>query len=142
MQSAFSGCASLSRIVLGITSTLASSLKSTGYLSSRCFSGCTALKNVYFLSGRFSIHAYTFVTCSLNGIYMLGSSLNIMLNGTPTSTMLGDMTNLSIYVPESQYTSWCAATNWKSISSRFVSLTNSQIQDILTEITPVVPDPD
>lgn len=38
----------------------------------------------------------------------------------------------SIFVPESLYSSYIAATNWATYSSRFASLTDAQIQNVLT----------
>lgn len=74
----------------------------------------------------------------LMSLYLLKSSCYSLSNinafySTPISTYTNYTSgvNGSIFVPESLYNSYITATNWSAYSSRFVSLTDAQVQHVI-----------
>ena len=120
-QEAFRGCTALTSIMFGMD---------TSYHGGSCviypsaFYGCTSLSKVYIphWSQASNIHV-------LNNI-------NVFEN-TPLSdsSILGYYG--SIYVPESLYSSYISATNWAAYSDRFVSVTDAEMEQIITDYNAV-----
>ena len=71
---------------------------------------------------------------NLLSLYLLGSSIPTLSNinafgNTPISTYTTSTGGVygSIFVPESLYSNYIAATRWSTYSARIVSLTDAQI---------------
>lgn len=102
------------------------------------FKNCISLKSMLF-SDHVTFYSLAFQGCTqLESIYLLGSSLasdyyGNFLSDTPiiNSTYLGYYG--SIYVPESLYSSYIAATNWVAYSERFVSVTDAEKEQLITD---------
>lgn len=101
--SAFSGCRNLSTISLPVAS----------YIGSSAFRSCFNLLSLVLLGGS---------VVSLANLNAFGST-PISTYTTSTGGVYG-----SIFVRASLYDSYLTATNWSQYSSRFVSLTDAQIE--------------
>lgn len=103
---------SLSTVILGYNNYGTAS----GFLSTYAFSGCYRLMSLYLLRSK---------VYSLNGVNVF--------TATPISTFTTYTSgvNGSIFVPESLYNSYITATNWSTYASRFVSLTDAQVQHVI-----------
>ncbi len=126
---AFNGCQNLSFIkLLALKNILAG-----------CFYGSVYNLQTAIFSQVSVINTNAFNTCyNLLSLYLLGSSRTSLANvaafaNTPISTRTTSTggVNGSIFVPESLYSSYIAATNWVTYSARFVSLTDAQISNVL-----------
>ena len=137
--SAFTGCASLSRVSLPAATTIMNyafesctslsqvSLPAATTIGSSAFYSCTSLSRVD-LPAATTIEGNAFRSCtSLSQVYLLGSRMCSLAASTAfwytpmsQSSYLG--TFGSIYVPASLYSSYIAATNWSIYSSRIVSI--------------------
>ena len=103
------------------------------YLSTYLFSTCYSLKTVI-VGAASMIYAGAFYRCTrLQSLYVLSPSLCALsnINALSSTPIYGYSTSAgyfgSVYVPESLYSNYCAATNWKTVSSRIVSMTSAQI---------------
>ena len=106
------------------------------YVSDYAFRSCTALKTVSFpaLRSNSGFSWGTFQSCySLESVYLLGSVVgkatrSDVFASTPLSlsSYLGYFG--SIYVRQSLLASWQTATVWTLYSSRFVGLTDAEIE--------------
>lgn len=103
-------------------------------LGNQVFNGVPNLHTVIFnilsnISGD-----YIFSNCNnMRSLYLLNSSMCVLTNSFAftLSPFSGINAVASIYVPESLYSAYISATNWKLYSSRFASLTSSEINDLL-----------
>lgn len=103
------------------------------------FVGCQNLTSVTLVDCP-GIWTYTFASCyNLLSLYLLGSSVTALsnrsaFNSTPIfgyTTSTGGISG-SIFVPASLYNSYISATNWTLLSSRFVSLTDTEIAALIS----------
>lgn len=109
---------------------------------SQAFMAASNLTTVCFRSGVASITSSVFMSCyNLLSLYLLGSTMATLVNtmvfyNTPISTYTTSTGGVygSIYVPSSLYASYIAATNWKTYSARFVSMTDAQISAFLSSL--------
>ena len=121
-MSAFAYCRSLNSIYI----------PSCSSISNGAFYYCDTLSIMNLPSCTY-IATTVFQYCSsLMGLYLTASSLCTLLNGnafyyTPLSKSVNDVYG-SIYVRESLYSSYIVATNWAAYSSRFVSMTDAEIE--------------
>lgn len=104
------------------------------WVQSSAFTGCIQL-NTVILSNVRSIYSRTFAGCyNLLSLYLLGSSIPSLtytaFSSTPISTYTTSTGGVygSIFVRASLYDSYLTAYNWSQYSSRFVSLTDAQIE--------------
>ena len=118
-------------------------------IAAYAFQGCNLLTTVIFsnsstIQGLISV--YAFRSCyNLLSLYLLASML-YRLSGSSIfiSTPISDYTTStggvygSIYVPQSLYNSYISSTNWSYYSSRFVSLTESQVSYVLEHGTHII----
>ena len=99
------------------------------------FSNCSNLSTII-LQSCTSIATYAFASCyNLLSLYLLGSSIITLanyyaFNSTPISTYTTSTGGVygSIFVRASLYNSYKTSTNWSYYSSRFVSLTDAEIE--------------
>lgn len=155
MGYAFYLCYSLTNVNLPLISSVYSyafyncrSLMSASFprlfsLGSSAFCCCSNLSTVFFSNTSTSagtIYPYAFRSCyNLLSVYLLASNIyklssTTVFNSTPISnytTSTGGVYG-SIFVPESLYSSYISSTYWSYFSSRFASLTDTQIQNVLT----------
>ena len=138
---AFSGCTNLTTIDFPACSVVSAwaftscsnltsvSLPTCGIISQGVFNSCINL-SVISLPMCSTISTGAFSYCyHLLSVYLLGSSVVSLINAnafniTPisnTTTSTGGVYG-SIYVPSSLYDTYVSATNWKTYSSRFVSV--------------------
>lgn len=110
-NNAFSCCYNLDTIILGNSN----APKTDMY--SGAFNCCYNLLSLYLLAP------------SLCWIQNINAFLSTPISDRTTST--GGVYG-SIFVPESLYSTYIASTNWSVYSNRFVSLTDAQIQNVLT----------
>lgn len=110
----FSTCSALSMAVFGENANGTAS-----YIASSAFRNCRSLLSLYLLDTKM------FTLSSRNAFY----STPISNYTTYTGGVYG-----SIFVRESLYASYIAATNWAYFSSRFVSMTDSEITAFLSTI--------
>lgn len=103
----------------------------------RCYPLSTVILNA---SGTIkSIYNYAFASCyKLLSLYLLTSEMYTLGGAsafatTPISTYTTSTGGVqgSIFVPEGIYNSYITATNWAIYSARFVSLTSSQVQNVI-----------
>lgn len=111
-------------------------------LGSYAFNSCTSLSWALIggsATGRITLSSYAFSGCSrLSSLYILCSSVASLVNVnvfsmTPISTYTTYTGGVrgSIFVPESLYSTYIASTNWVTYSSRFASLTSTEISALL-----------
>ena len=113
---------------------------SVGFISSRTFAGCTALSYLRF-NGLNTIYASTsssvnaFYNCfNLISLYLLGSGVcSLQYSYAFSSTPIAGYSAStgcygSIFVRASLVDSYKSATNWTYFSSRFVGLTDEEIE--------------
>ena len=114
---AFFGCHKLSSINFPVCSIIGTS----------AFASCYSLSSVSFSSCSY-IYTSAFYSCSnLQNIYLLGDYVPSLQNsGAFSGTLLS--TSGSIFVKASLYNSFITANNWSIYSSRFVSLTDVEIE--------------
>lgn len=116
-SNAFYSCSALGSIMFGMDDSL---YGGNCYIYPSAFQYCTSLSKVYIphYSQASNIHALQNVNAFAN-------------------TPLSDSTYLgyygSIYVPESLYSSYITATNWAAYSERFVSVTEAEMEQIITD---------
>ena len=145
-SSAFSNCQKLTNI----------SFPDASRIDAYAFNNCQSLININFPKVG-SINSYAFSYCvnmttasfpkvtvigssafnhchNLLSLYLLGSSIPTLSNinafgNTPISTYTTSTGGVygSIFVPESLYSNYIAATRWSTYSARIVSLTDAQI---------------
>lgn len=125
---AFTGCSVLGSICL----------PRCYYIGAYAFSNCYSLSMVVCSHSSTDAYIYSysaFQKCyNLLSLYLLGSVIYSLSNtnafiSTPISnytTSTGGVYG-SIFVPASLYDSYISATNWATYSSRFASITNSEI---------------
>lgn len=105
---AFQGCSNLKSIAM------MNSLRRTGGILSLAFAGCSSLESVYLR-------------------WQIDLSNTNAFQGTP----LSDSSYLgyygSIYVTEHDYSLFTNATNWVAYSDRFVSITDAEMEQIITD---------
>lgn len=127
-QFAFVGCSALGSICL----------PRCYYIEAYAFSGCYSLSTVVFSHSSTNAYLYSysiFQKCyNLLSLYLLGSVVYSLSNtntfvSTPISNYTASTGGIygSIFVPASLYDSYISATNWAVYSSRFASVTNSEI---------------
>lgn len=138
--SAFLSCSSLSSVYI-------SQNNSATYYSvaQGAFYSCINLKFACFIGARAFVGSSTFYKCNnLLSLYILTKSTAITTLGntnaftsTPISTYTTSTGGIygSIFVPASMYSSYIAATNWITYSSRFVSMTDAEIETFLSNLT-------
>ena len=106
-NSAFASCRYLSTVILNHNSTI-------GYISNSAFASCASLTSLYLLaSNRYTLaaaNAFAYTPLSL-------------------SAYLGKFG--SIFVPSACYDSYISQANWSFFSSRFVSLTDTEVNNVL-----------
>ena len=133
--SAFYRCSALSKI----------SLQNVASIGSYAFSACVNLSLAYFMNLNSYIYSNAFVGCyNLLSLYLMGSTIASLSNinafmNTPISTYTTSTGGVygSIFVRASLYSSYIAATNWATYSSRFVSMTDQDIYDMLSLVADV-----
>ncbi len=129
---AFSSCASLPLVSFTKAQTIGIS----------AFFGCTSLSTAIFsyesaTGGMLNGSAFS-KCCNLLSLYLFGGFYQLSNVNAFTSTPISNYTTStggvygSIFVPESLYSSYISATNWTTYSDRIVSLTDAQIQNVLT----------
>lgn len=124
--STFYSCSKLSTVM---------SLQGSVYASA--FALCSAISTVIMnASTTKTISTFAFVGCrSLMSLYLLGSVVTLAATAAFQSTPLSLSTYTgsfgSIFVPESLYSSYLTRTYWSAYSSRFVSMTDTEIQEVL-----------
>ena len=116
-QSAFMACTSLSIVDFPKCKTI----------GSQAFMGCTDLKTISFPMGS-AISSQAFQKTGILSAYFLGSSIP-----TLTSTNVFSSTPIAsgsghIFVRESLYSSWIAASKWATYASAIVSMTDAEIE--------------
>lgn len=163
LSSCFQGCYSLKSINLPLVSTLYSSafaycssmsfasIGSCTSVASYAFRGCWNLSTVILNTGgrigAGSLCANAFIQCyKLLSLYMLHSAVQFLPNTNAfSSTPISNYTTStggvygSIFVPSSLYNSYITATNWSVYSSRFASLTDTEIQNVISYGTHIAP---
>lgn len=98
-------------------------LSSAKYIGSSAFANCTSLQTVS-LPACLSLYPSAFAACSLlTSVYLLGSTYASLYN----SAVFSGATSLSIFVRESMLASYKTRAGWTYISSRFVGLTDAEI---------------
>ena len=112
-QLTFAQCYSLSKAIF----------QNLSYIGNSAFYSCYNLISLYLLGGS---------VCSLPGLSTFYST-PISTYTTSTGGVYG-----SIFVPQSLYTSYITSTNWSRFSSRFVSLTDTEIENILYPLQTLV----
>lgn len=126
-QSAFQACSALTSV----------RFPQCASISMSAFTACQSLTTAMFShsSASAGILSYAFRICyNLLSLYLFGSVIYVLnalnaFQNTPiysTTTSTGGIYG-SIFVPESLYSTYISATNWATLSSRFVSLTDAQI---------------
>lgn len=149
---AFVNCLALSEVHFSIASIISGScfancpsltivdIPNCTTIGSNAFLSCTALSVVSFPNLSVIQSTYAFRSCyNLLSVYLLGSSIPVLssplaFSSTPIygyTTSTGGVYG-SIYVPASLYDSYRTATNWATFSSRFVSLTDAEIEALNT----------
>ena len=106
-------------------------------VQSYAFASCMSLSTVIMnATQKRTISTSAFYYCSkLMSLYLFGSMCSLqnssVFSCTPmvNSTYTGDFG--SIFVPESLYSSYLTSTYWSTYSSRFVSMTDTEIQEVL-----------
>lgn len=105
----------------------------------RMFSGCEQLTTVIF-DKLVSLQGTEFYNCPrLISLYLLSNSIcKLPYQNAFSTTPLYDNSSIagrwgSIFVPASLYDAYRSATNWTVIADRFVSLTDAEIEALLTE---------
>lgn len=136
VDGAFRACRSLSSIYFPRVS----------YVGSYAFGGCSSLNTVIignstsFSSGWIGLNA--FISCyNLLSLYLL-TPFRLILSGTNafTSTPISTYTTStggvygSIFVPESLYSVYISTMYWTTYSSRFVSMTDAEIEELISSI--------
>ena len=119
---AFRYCTGLKKVVLPFVSSIAQ----------QAFVPCSVLETAYLRSVS-SMGQSMFESCiSLLSVYMLGSSITsggyYMFKNTPISSSTYYGYYGSIFVRESLYSSYITKAQWSAYSSRFVSLTDAEIE--------------
>lgn len=113
------------------------SFSNTKSIQSSAFYGCKSIPAVIFNNSQIcSLYTYAFYGCSLlSSVYLLGSKVSLMTTNVFTNTPMSNATYLgrfgSIYVPESMYSVYTTADYWSSYSSRFVSMTDEEVENFL-----------
>lgn len=153
-QSVFSRCYALSSIYLPVCTSIGTygfancssltniSIPNVSYLGGSAFTYCINLSTITILKCSL-FYAYTFGYCyNLLSLYLLNSSVTALSNvnafvSTPISTYTTSTggVNGSIFVPASLYDAYISATNWATYSSRFVSMTDAEIEAFLSALT-------
>lgn len=127
-QSAFQACSALTSV----------KFPQCASINVSAFTACQSLTSAMFSHSSASarILSYAFRLCyNLLSLYLFGSVIYVLsalnaFQNTPiysTTTSTGGIYG-SIFVPESLYSTYISATNWATLSSRFVSLTNAEIE--------------
>ena len=115
------------------------------------FTGCRSLttailSNTSTTQG--TIYTYAFGSCyHLTSLYLLASTLYILSVSSTTfrSTPISDYTAStggvygSIFVRQSLYDAYISSTNWSYYSSRFVGLTDEQVDYVMEHGTHIIP---
>ena len=102
-------------------------------IGSSAFNNCYSLTTASF-PACVSIGNGAFQRCyNLESTYFLGSSVPILSNNAFASTPIGGYSISlghygSVFVRESLYSAFIVATNWSSIASRIVSMTDAEIE--------------
>ena len=110
--SAFLNCHSLSTVIIGTSF----SASATGvYISGTAFGSCYNLLSLYILSGEYQLSTTAFVNTPISN------------NTTSTGGIHG-----SIFMPSSLYSIYYSKIYWSVYKDRMVSLTDAQIQNVLT----------
>ena len=110
--SAFLNCNSLSTVIIGTSF----SASATGvYISGTAFGSCYNLLSLYILSGEYQLSTTAFVNTPISN------------NTTSTGGIHG-----SIFMPSSLYSIYYSKIYWSVYKDRMVSLTDAQIQNVLT----------
>ena len=116
-------------------------------IGSYAFQNCRLLTAAIFNNSSTAqgiIYTYAFRSCyNLLSLYLLASTLYRLSVSSTTfiSTPIADYTTStsgvygSIFVPVSLYDAYISSTNWSYFSSRFVSLTDAQISNVLASGT-------
>ncbi len=134
---AFGHCYSLSRFTVGANN-------NTFDIGSRAFWSCINLSEFYIFGdtklsiGYPRIFAQAFTYCSsLFRVYLLTGSVVSLPNGSGIFTSTPMVSSVdgrygSIYVPESLYADYISHASWSMYSERFVSLTETEINAIVS----------
>ena len=150
---AFCLCASLSYVSLPILTTISGYIFENTLITSLylprlnntfayTFRNMRNLNTAVFVDITAVSGASVFQNCyNLLSLYLLGSSVATLTNAnafysTPISTYTTSTGGVygSIFVPTSLYDTYIAATNWKTFSARFVSMTDAQISAFLSSL--------
>lgn len=116
----FQNCTEVDRLGFVQCSSLASvSFPACEMLKAYCFMSCCELPVASFPACTY-IEGQAFYGCTnLSNLYFLGPTLISLYAST---AFLNTHASLSIYVPESLYSSYLTASNWSTFSSRIVSV--------------------
>jgi len=125
------------------------SFPQANHIGSYAFSSCNRLTTIVFDNSSTTqgiIHTYAFRECyALISLYLLASipyklSLSTAFSSTPISnyTILTDGIYGSIFVRQSLYNTYIASTNWSYFSSRFVGLTDEQVEYVMEHGTHIM----
>lgn len=109
-------------------------------VSTNAFGACYSLGTIilsYSMNSAKNIYGSAFRSCSkLFSLYLLYGSIYTLANvnaftGTPISVSSEGVYG-SVFVPSSLYASYTTGTNWTTYAARIVSLTDTQIQNVIT----------
>jgi len=130
---AFYTCSALTEVSFPLcTSIYASAFQNCSALTTAVFSNSSTIQGI--------IYTYAFQSCyHLLSLYLLANTLYQLSVSSTTfvSTPIGGYTTStdgvygSIFVPASLYDAYISSTNWSYFSERFVSLTDTEIQNVL-----------
>lgn len=106
---AFQNCSSLHTLILSVSSGATLS----GTINNGAFSNATSFASLYLLGSFFGLN---------NSSAFYGTTMVKSVGG-----IYG-----SIFVPSSLYDTYISGTNWATLSNRIVSLTDAQVQNVIT----------
>lgn len=115
-SSAFKNCGSLNTLIFSKPSTFG------GTINTNAFASCYNLLSLYLFT-------------SSSFLYALGNAN--AFSSTPISTYTTSTGGVygSIFVPESLYDTYRTSTNWAAYAARFVSMTNADIEALISSIS-------
>lgn len=102
------------------------------YIGFRAFDYCFSLSCAYFFSATY-FGSQAMISCAwLKSIYILSPSVPTLEHSNAFSTV--GVFGYSIYVRESLISNYLSASKWSYFSSRFVGMTDEEVETLITEM--------